>query len=383
MVDIVRSAYAVRKAYKIVNGSENVFLCYMTGRELVYSRLCRVYNGCLEIVKVTVCLFLHFKKHCKTYFLAKSGFFLEIYAEYLLAVDHSVGNYLALFVLAYFYISFGNAGILDLKCFLAGKLFSCVEHKLAGDGVDNGSCKGMSGKSSAESRLLVELISAHSAEIVSLGIEESIGELDLSALHKRRFARTELSVYLFERFFVRSRAVLVGFLLHTVLCKRSDYLGIVAEKRLYTRLGRSFFFKSADKDCNRYFTVFVYTDVEYVACVRFVFKPCAAIRNYLRGEYLFARFVDGGIIIHTGRTDELRNDNAFCTVDNERAAVCHQREFTHKDVLLFYFAGRLVRKTDCHSERRSIVYVAFLAFFNGIFRFRVDRIADEFDYEIT
>ena len=126
-----------------------------------------------------------------------------------------------------------------------------------------------------------------------------------------------------------------------------------------------------------------YVNIEYVVHIRFVFEPSAAVRNNRAGIVVFADLVGLNFIVHTGRTNELGNNNALRAVDNECARFRHKRKIAHKDVLLFYFARRLIRKSYGNAQGCGIVYVAFLAFLNGILGCFAERIANEFDNEVA
>ncbi len=72
-------------------------------------------------------------------------------------------------------------------------------------------------------------------------------------------------------------------------------------------------------------------------------------------------------IIYTGGTNELRYDNSLCAVDYKGTRVCHQRQISHKDLMLVDFVLILVNQTNLYSERCRIRSIAFLALLNCIF----------------
>ena len=69
---------------------------------------------------------------------------------------------------------------------------------------------------------------------------------------------------------------------------------------------------------------------------------------------------------HTGRADQLGYDDPFCTVDNERAGVSHNREIAHEQIMFLQFPGFLVFQTDLHVERCRIVDILRLALLNVV-----------------
>ena len=93
--------------------------------------------------------------------------------------------------------------------------------------------------------------------------------------------------------------------------------------------------------------------------------------------------VDRVAVVDTGRTDDLRDDNALCAVDDEGTVVGHHREVAHVYLGLFYLTGLLVGKSDPHLEGRCVVDIALLAFLDRVLRLRVDGIIDKLDNEVA
>ena len=67
-----------------------------------------------------------------------------------------------------------------------------------------------------------------------------------------------------------------------------------------------------------------------------------------------------------GGADDLGDDDALCAVDDEGAAVGHEREIAHEDLLLLDLAGLLIEQTGSDVQGRCIRSVPFLTFFNGV-----------------
>jgi hypothetical protein len=80
------------------------------------------------------------------------------------------------------------------------------------------------------------------------------------------------------------------------------------------------------------FALAVDADVEDVFLVVLELDPRAAVRNDLRQERV-RRFLGEE---HAGAAVELRDDNALCAVDDERAVVRHQRDVAEEH---FFFLG--------------------------------------------
>ena len=124
--------------------------------------------------------------------------------------------------------------------------------------------------------------------------------------------------------------------------------------------------KRGDRDL----TVFIDTDIIEIVGIRFIFQPSAAVRNDRRSEKLFTGFIVAVAVINARRTNQLRNNRTFRTVDDKRSAFGHQRKIAHKDFLLLDFAGFLVQQSRRHAKRRCIGNVALFAFFYRIFGVR-------------
>ena len=65
--------------------------------------------------------------------------------------------------------------------------------------------------------------------------------------------------------------------------------------------------------------------------------------------------------VNTGRTDDLRDDNALGAVDDERAARGHEREIAHEDLLFLDLLGLTVAQTHADLQRGGVCGVARLA----------------------
>ena len=112
----------------------------------------------------------------------------------------------------------------------------------------------------------------------------------------------------------------------------------------------------------------------HVVGVLLVFKPCASVGDDGRCIARHAVLVENLVVVNARASDKLRDDNAFCTVDDERACVGHEREITHKHFLLHHFTGFGVGQTRFDFERNSIRCVAVFALFDGVFGFAVKSV---------
>src|SRR5699024_7541911 len=71
-------------------------------------------------------------------------------------------------------------------------------------------------------------------------------------------------------------------------------------------------------------------------------------------DILIGSFVRGAIKVSTRRTDELGDDEAFGTVDDEGTFIGHQREVAHEYGLLLNFAGVVVHELGVFIQRCSV-----------------------------
>ena len=139
----------------------------------------------------------------------------------------------------------------------------------------------------------------------------------------------------------------------------------------------------ADQDGNGELAVFVDTYVEHVIRVRLVFEPRTAVGDNRSREHTLTGFVNLLIVVHAGGADDLRNDDALRTVDDERSVIRHEREITHEDFGLFDLTCQFVGKTNFHLEGGCIVYIALFAFRNGILWLCIKRVGHKIDEEIA
>ena len=97
---------------------------------------------------------------------------------------------------------------------------------------------------------------------------------------------------------------------------------------------------------------------------------------------MFSGLVHRGVVVHTRRTDELRDDHALRTVDDEGAVVGHQGEVPHEDLVLLDVVRFEVGHTDADLEGRLVGHVALLAFLDRVAGVRIDRVTHEVDLRL-
>ena len=205
-----------------------------------------------------------------------------------------------------------------------------------------------------------------------MGIEEQAVEVRLCGLKCRRFARTKAFINFDKRLF----GVDCGILL-----KRCLDSFVIAEEIKDFLVGAQA--QSTDKCRNVDFAVFVDSNIKQIVLIGFIFEPGAAVRNDRGGIELFTGLVMRHTIIDARRTDQLRDNHALRTVNDERAAVCHQREVAHVHFIFFDFARFLIEQSCCDAQRRSIGNITFLALFYGVFRGVIHSVTDEAQHKVA
>ena len=144
----------------------------------------------------------------------------------------------------------------------------------------------------------------------------------LGTVYCQQFARTDLAVELKESLLIAVRGILL---------QCGDDLGLIPE-HIQDLLIRSHT-QRADQHGYGNLAGTVNAHVEYVIGICLILKPGAAVGDNGRGEKLLAELVLCNIVIDTGRTNQLADDNTFRTVDDKCACVRHDRQIAHINLL--------------------------------------------------
>ena len=210
-----------------------------------------------------------------------------------------------------------------------------------------------------EAELLVRLVATDLRQVVALRVEEQAVQQRASGVDGRRLAGTEAAVQFDKRLFLGSGRVAV---------ERAQHHFGVAQKLddLFARFCQA---QGAQKQRRRLLALTVDAHGQHVALVGLELKPRTAARDDLRvvdglvgGLVALSREVD------TRGTDQLADDNALGTVDDERTALRHKREVAHEDFLLLHLARLAVDVADFREKRRLVGDVLFLAHVNAVLR---------------
>ena len=145
--------------------------------------------------------------------------------------------------------------------------------------------------------------------------------------------------------------------------------------------GVGFEAEGAEKNGAVEFALPVDADVEQILVVVFELDPASAIRDDLAEEVALCRHA---FEEHAGRTVQLRNDDAFGTVDDEGTVLRHQRNFAEEDFLLLDVADGLLaalgilvenREANGDFERRRIGHAALFALGHVVLELQAHGIA--------
>ena len=369
MVDVVGGADAVAQAAQIVDGRKDVVLDDVLWNQVI----CAVLNHLAQVL-VGAAAVQNLAQHAEAYLLVDADFFqfiLGVAGNIVQQVHHAVGDDLDNAVTA-FEENGVHACALDLLCFCTGQHFVRLCHHFAGAAVDDWLGNNVSVDTGSDAQFFIVFITSNAGQVISSCVEEQGVQMALCAVHCRRLARTQFSVYFQQCFFGVVGAVLFD--------GRNDAWVISKEFQDLSVAGKS---ESTDEGGYRQLSVFINTNIENVVGVGLIFKPCAAVWNDCGGEQLFTGFVAGYSIINTGGTNQLGNNDTLCTVDDEGAAWCHDRKITHKDVLLFYLSGFLVQQACTNAQRSRIGRVTLFALFDGVFWGLVKTVVNKVEHQIA
>ena len=191
-------------------------------------------------------------------------------------------------------------------------------------------------------------------------------------IFRRHFARTKAAVQLDEAVRFRSRRILFQRL-------PNDF--IAGEQILYRSVGAEA--QRAQKNRDTELLLSVHADIQGVRRVLFEFQPCAAVGHHRRREHLLARLILRRRIIHARRTDQLGDDDALRTVDDERAVLRHERKIAHEYFLVENFVLHLVHEADFHPQRKRVRRVAVAAFLLVVFRLVAETMVEKVKLKVV
>ena len=383
VVDVVDVADTVAQVQEVTDGSIDI----IQDDVLRHQFICTLADGAAQFVLVC-CAVQDLTEYGIAYLFADAQL-LAVKADILIDIDHAVADDLD-FLFHETDLVFAGLGhevflglsldeclldacLLDLHCLIEGQRYACLKEDLAGCLVYHRTGQLVTCQTAGDAQLFIVLIAAEPAEVIPLCIKEQVVQMCQRAFHRRRLARTQLFVYVDQRIF----RVLGGILLE-------DGLGqtLVAAEHLCDLLVRTDA-QGTDKGRDRDLAVFIDADIDHIVGIHFIFQPCATVRDNGSLEQILTGPILFRCVINARRTHQLRNNNTFCTIDDKGTAFGHQREVAHEDLALLDFTGLLVPERCCHTQRRCIGNVTFLALCNCIFGGVIDPVVCEVQYQIA
>ena len=262
---------------------------------------------------------------------------------------------------------------LNLFCLFVSQGRSCIKQQFACHFIDDRTGQGMSSQTACNAQLLIILIPTEPAQIIPLCIEEQIVQVGQGAFHRRRFARTQLLINIQQCIF--------GILGAVLLQNGLPQTFIIPEHLI------DFFVCSdtdcTDKGCQCNFPVLINPDIDDIVGIHFIFQPCTTVRNDSGLKQILTGAVFFRSVINARRTNQLRNDDTFCTIDDKRAAFGHEREVAHINFAFLDLAGFLIPEGRRHTQCGSISCILLLAFCNGILRLFINPVINKVQNQIA
>ena len=206
-----------------------------------------------------------------------------------------------------------------------------------------------------EAKLLVDLVATHLGEVVALGVEVQAVEEAAGGVDRGRLAGALTLVDLDEGVLARLGDVTLERGAHDVgVTEQGDDL-VVA-------LGDA---EGAEQQRGALATLAVDGDDELATLVDLELEPGTAGGDELHAMNLHAVVHLGGEV-HARRADKLRHHDALGAVDDEGAALGHEREVAHEDELLLDLARLLVDEANVDQKRGLIGDVLGTALAHGV-----------------
>ena len=354
MVDVIGGADAVAQAVQIVDGRQDVGHGDGAADELVV------------VAAQQLLLLFHIRSGVEDLLDLLKGAalvdaaLLDIEGEEALSVNTAIGDDLDLLALDVQHDDI-DAGVVSGLSQLTGDLGILLDEQFAGQRSDDVLGGDVVHDAACQRQLLVHLITTEPGQIVAAGVEEEHIELAGSGLHRGRLTGAQLAVD-FQQAFL---GVLGG-----ILFQSSKDALILAEVVQDILVGRQA--QCAAEHGDGQLAVLIDTDIEHVGSVGLVLQPGAAVGVHGGAVQVVAHLIVIMAVEYAGRTDQLADDGALCTVDDKGAGVGHQGEVAHEDLLVLHLSGLLVQQTGGDAQGCCIGHVALLALLDAVLRLLVE-----------
>ena len=341
VVDVVNVADVMGQVQQIADGCQNV-----VSSEALGTKVCQaILDFCLDGVDITLASF-HNGLECGNVNLFANAAILEVFTQNVERINGVVTDNLYGVAIIQGENNGVNTCLLDGERQFGGDDRACLENNFTREGANNILCQAMVCDAVANCHLFIKFITTYRCDVIASGVKEVVIEQGTCSVLCGGFTGTELFVDLLERFHVGSRAVLQSKIFALILFKGGDQVLFVTKERIYILTVSKA--ERADEHGQGELTVFIDTNVCYAGCIDFIFEPCTTVRNNGGSIGLLTCFINFGSVVHTGRTDNLRNDYTLCTVDNKGTGLGHEREIAHEDISLLNFTGLLVGQANVY-----------------------------------
>ena len=358
VVNVVGGTDAHGHTVQVVDGGHDVIHHNVLGDELIHPLL----NGFLPAIGGNS--LQHFLQHPEANLLL-DAVFLGIKVHKAGHVHHAVGEHLDLLVA---HLQDGFVHALGGQLHSPGTADDLAGHcqNLAGHGIGDGLCQLLARQPGPDVHLLVELVTAHRAYIVAVGVKQQGIQVGSSGLHRGRLAGTEAPVDFQQTLFPG----LAG-----ILFNGGKNPGILAEHGLdlLVRIHA----QGPDQAGNGQLPVLVDANPENIGKVGLILQPGTPIGNHRGGVGVLVGLVHLVAIVHTGRTDNLGDDDTLGTIDHKGTAVGHNGEISHEDLLLLDFVGLGVPQADPHLDGPCVGSIPLLALLDGVLGLVVHGVIQE------
>ena len=309
--------------------------------------------------------------------LVDAGLLLNIEAEEVLGIDTAVGDDdegMRLLTLVLDQNDHaGNTGGIDLLGLGHIDLLALGGQQLAGQGGDDILSRLIAGDAAGQAELIVHLVATEAGQIVTARVKEQVVQMCAGVLDRRRLAGAQLAVDLEQAF--------LGVVGDVLLEGGVDLRLGIAEELLDLVIGGQA--QRTQQRGDGQLAVLIDADIVHIGGIGLILQPCAAIGVHGGGKQILAGTVLAGAVENAGRTDQLRDDRALCTVGDEGAGISHEREVAHEDLLLLHFAGLLVQQAGRDIQGCRICGIPLFAFLDRILGVLVQPVIDKLQHQIA
>ena len=209
--------------------------------------------------------------------------------------------------------------------------------KIAQDGRDvrDAELAGVAG--GIQAQLLVDLEAPDLGRVVAFGVEVEVVEERAARLGRRRLAGTQLAVEVGQSLFLG---------VHRVLLEGLDEGWEVGEDLADLRFGHA---QSLEEHRHGLLALAIHPHAHGVALVDLEFEPGSARGDdFRREDVLVGGLVGHALEVDAGRAHQLGDDDALGPVDDESAALGHEREVADEGRLALDLAGLVVLELGRH-----------------------------------